>query len=180
MYRTFSRIQTAVTLIITAISILNLIMTLHYFGVGAAIDQVVTWYVTFVSILFDWIEPYLSKLGSLPFWWREGLVMLGMILGQWYQVIVSGHARLYEAAEFFASVVLTGLASYWIEASNSVPEAAFFGIAATFIQLIVRGSISYLHQTPDAEAWAGRYIIQSSFYGMVGMFLLVMANAGLG
>lgn len=147
-------------------------------GWDAPFRYVHAYYQNFLSICVAWVEPFFARLGPLPFWWKDGILMLVLIVAQWVQVVIHGHAKLYEAVEFFATAVITGAAAYVVEAANSPTEAFFFGIAGVFIQLVVRGSISFIHQAPDAEAWAGRYLLRSIAVVVFSAFYMAIFSLG--
>jgi hypothetical protein len=85
-------------------------------------------------------------------------------------------ARISDAAEFLAVSVIAALGSYLLAASQSIAEATFFGIAGAFVSLLALGLIrSPLRRHElDGEAWAGRYLLNST----AGLLFFVVLNAG--
>ena len=126
-------------------------------------------YSALLNIFFDGFVPAKivlwtqgAGLGPLPDWWKEGLVMLYVIVGQWVQTIRDGKANARDAQEYLAVCVVVGVGAYVLGAAQSLNAAIFFGIAGTFGQLMARGSVSFIMGTAtDAEAWTGRYVLRS-------------------
>jgi hypothetical protein len=138
-----------------------------------------------INVIFGWSEPYLapiqaSRLGRFPVWWREGVIMLAIIVSQWSQVIADGKAKLRDALEYLAVSVVAGLGSYLLGASGTFSEAAFFGVAGVFAQLLARGLVSFLvGRATEPEAWTGRYLLRSTTLLTLGAAGVLLVNAGL-
>ncbi|MEQ1812692.1 MAG: hypothetical protein ABL889_22385 [Terricaulis sp.] len=132
-------------------------------------------YDDFLSLLFGWLRGPLSAFGPPPTWWREGCLMTGLIIGQWYQVIHDGKAHWIDAAEYLLVALATAIGAYFIEAAQNPVQTYFFGVAGVFIQMIVRGALSFVRQSIDSEAWAGRYLITQT--AIVAFSLLAWSGA---
>ena len=160
--------------VFAAQSIFSVILNLFEVGLSDNYNVLASFYRELTIFLFAWIEPLLSKLGTLPFWWRDGLVMLLLIAAQWMQAVSNGKASWLEAAEFIAIGLLTGVGTYVIDVAQDGLQIAFFGVAGAFIGLLTQGVFSFFKPDIDGEAWVGRYLLRS--IGMLALFTLI--NAG--
>jgi hypothetical protein len=171
------------TLVTTSVYVTAIATLIGYgleHGWRAPLALIVTQYNQLMEILFGWLATPLSKFGQLPFWWKEGLVLLALILGQWFQVIRDRRVNLSEAFEFFATTLITGIGAYLIDVAQDPLQAFFIGVAGVFIQLLVRGSLSFARGAPDAEAWAGRYLLRSAVVGGLAVLVFFAIQAGQG
>jgi len=138
-----------------------------------------------MNTIFGWSEPYIaplqaSRLGQFPVWWREGVIMLAIIVSQWSQVIADGKASLRDALEYLAVSAVAGFGSYALGASGTFSEAAFFGVAGVFAQLLARGLVSFLvGRASEPEAWTGRYLLRSTTLLALGAAGVLAVEAGL-
>src|SRR5262249_26562020 len=132
-------------------------------GWSAVGNLVVTEYRALMDLLFGWTAPFLAPLqdtvlGKFPAWWRESVIMLAMIFSQWSQIIAEGKATRTDALEYLAVSAIAGAGSFALGASDTLAEAAFFGVAGVFAQLLARGLVSLIDgRASEPEAWAGRY-----------------------
>jgi len=155
-------------------------------GWNAVADLTVAQYRIVMNVLFGWSEPFLapiqaSKLGRFPVWWREGVIMLAIIVSQWSQVIADGKAKLRDALEYLAVSAVAGFGSYLLGATATFSEAAFVGVAGVFAQLLARGLVSLIDgRASEPEAWTGRYLLRSATLVALGAVGVLLVKAGLG
>ena len=113
-------------------------------------------------------------------WWREGVIMFAMIVSQWSQIVAQGKATHTDALEYLAVSAIAGAGSFALGASDTLSQAAFFGVAGVFAQLLARGLVSLIDgRASEPEAWAGRYLLRSTTLLFVGAAAVLLVNAGL-
>ncbi|MGH6872415.1 MAG: hypothetical protein ACREHE_13010 [Rhizomicrobium sp.] len=153
-------------------------------GWGAVEALMAAQYRGFMDLVFGWTAPFLaplqdSALGKFPVWWREGAIMFAMIVSQWSQIIAQGKATRTDALEYLAVSVIAGAGSYALGASDTLSEAAFFGVAGVFAQLLARGLVSLIDgRASEPEAWAGRYLLRSTTLVFAVAAAVLLVNAG--
>ncbi len=154
-------------------------------GWDAVAKLVVGEYRGVMNILFGWTAPFVaaleaSRLGKFPDWWREGVIMFAIIVSQWSQIIAEGKASRGDALEYLAVSVIAGFGSYALGASDTLAQAAFFGVAGVFAQLLARGLVSLVDgRAAEPEAWAGRYLLRSVTLLALGAAGVLLVKVGL-
>jgi hypothetical protein len=183
--RWLGRIFTWGGIFIAVIALATLAAYGQQHGWNAVASLTLAEYRTLMNAVFGWSEPYLepiqaSSLGRFPLWWREGVIMLAIIVSQWSQVIADGKAKLRDALEYLAVSAVAGFGSYLLGASGTFSEAAFFGVAGVFAQLLSRGLVSFIDgRASEPEAWTGRYLLRSTTLLVLGAVGVMLVKAGL-
>jgi hypothetical protein len=167
------------------VALLSLIPYGHAHGWGAVTQLTLDEYRLFMNSVFGWTGPHVehmqaTRAGHFPLWWREGVIMLAIIVSQWSQAVSEGKATLRDAMEYLAVSAIAGAGSYYLGAATSLAEAAFFAIGGVFAQLLARGLVSLVDgRASEPEAWAGRYLLRSTSILVLAAGAFLGVNAGL-
>jgi hypothetical protein len=160
------------------LSLLALVQMGYNIGVRGSAAFLIEFWTTAIRSLFDWLSPWVSRVeevvGAFPTWWREGLLMLAMMISTWVQALWQGHARPKEFGEFVVVSILSSVGSYLIDVAQSESQIVFFGIYGSFVQLLAKGVVALPKDAVDGESWVGKYMLRST----AGAAAFVMANAG--